>query len=177
MGLWWGAMEIADVQAVIESARARGSEPLRRYIRRQMPDASQEQVEEAAELAVEIIESVPVILAGAFREAEERHMVPLVAPLLERAVIYFTRPVDLIPEMTHGLAGLLDDTYLVLRILERLERGPDGFVQWDLEYPLHFLRGLLGRNITRQLDDLSSLAMQGVGRELGSLWQESTIEA
>jgi uncharacterized membrane protein YkvA (DUF1232 family) len=170
-------MDIADVQAVIESARARGEEPLRRFIRRQMPDASSTQVDDAVELAVEIIESVPVILADAHREAARRRMVPVVAPLLERAVIYFTRPVDLIPEMTHGLAGLLDDTYLVLRILQNLDRGPGGLVEWDLEYPLHFLRGLLGQGMSRQLDDLSGLAMQGVSRELESLWQDSTVRA
>jgi uncharacterized membrane protein YkvA (DUF1232 family) len=170
-------MDIADVQAVIESARTRGREPLIRYLRRQMPEAGEAQVEDTADLAVEIIDSVPVLMARAAQAAEERNLVPVVTPLLERAVIYFTRPVDLIPEMTHGLAGLLDDTYLVLRILENLERGPTPLVEWELGMPLRFLRSLLGNTISRQLDDLSVLAMQGVSRDLGALWSELSIEA
>lgn len=170
-------MEIRDVEAVIESAKARGREPLIRWVGRRMPEASDSQIDDAADLAVEIIESVPVFLARARQEAEARRLLPVVAPLLERAVIYFTRPVDLIPEMTHGLAGLLDDTYLVLRILQNLERGPTPFVEWDLAVPLHFLRRLLGADIGRQLDDLSVLAMQGVSKELGELWSELSIQA
>ena len=45
-------------------------------------------------------------------------------PLLEHAARYFINPVDLIPEMTKGMAGLLDDTYLALRILENLNVRP-----------------------------------------------------
>ena len=101
----------------------------------------------------------------------------VVRPLLDRAVVYFTRPVDLIPEMTHGLAGLLDDTYLVLRVLENLDRGPTPFLDWDLEYPLTFLRNLVGPRIAGQLDDLSILAMQEVRQQLTSGPGRSGAEA
>lgn len=170
-------MKIADVEAVIESAKARGREPLTRYIGRRMSGAPDAQVDDAVDLAIEVIESIPVFLRLAHQHARDRNLAPLVDPLLQRAVIYFTRPVDLIPEMTQGLAGLLDDTYLVLRILENLEKGPTPFLEWDLRQPLHFLASLVGPEIRRQLDDLSVLAMQGVGQELGSLWSESSIQA
>lgn len=162
-------MDLADVQAVIASARARGIEPLQRFIRKRLRDPDESEVEEASEVALEIIETVPVFLARAAQEAEERNLVAVVQPLLDRAAVYFTRPVDLIPEMTHGLAGLLDDTYLVLRVLENLDRGPTPFLDWDLEYPLTFLRGLVGSRIARQLDDLSILAMQDVTQQLSAL--------
>ena len=170
-------MDLRDVQAVIASARARGTEPLERWIRRRLRDPDENEVREAGAVAIEIIETVPVFLARAAQEAEERNLVPVVRPLLDRAVIYFTRPVDLIPEMTHGLAGLLDDTYLVLRILENLEQGPTPFLDWDLEAPLAFLRGLLGETMARQLDDLSILAMQEVSHELTGLWRHLGAEA
>lgn len=170
-------MDLRDVQAVIASARARGTDPLERWIRRRLKDPDDAEVKEASEVALEIIETVPIFLARAAQEAEERKLVPVVQPLLDRAVVYFTRPVDLIPEMTHGLAGLLDDTYLVLRILENLERGPTPFLDWDLEYPLTFLRGLVGASVARQLDELSILAMQDVSQHLAAFWNHLGAEA
>lgn len=170
-------MNLRDVQAVIASARARGVEPLERFIRKRLRDPDDAEVKEAGAVALEIIEAVPVFLARASQEAEERRLTPVVQPLLDRAVVYFTRPLDLLPEMTHGLAGLLDDAYLVLRILENLERGPTPFLDWDLEYPLTFLRGLLGENMARSLDELSILAMRDASHELTSLWNRLGAEA
>ena len=170
-------MNLRDVQAVIASARARGMEPLERLIRRHLRDPDEAEVREAAEVALEIIETVPIFLARAAQEAEARKLVPVVQPLLDRAVVYFTRPIDLIPEMTHGLAGLLDDTYLVLRILENLEQGPTPFLDWDLEYPMTFLRSVLGPSMARRLDELSLLAMQDASHEMTSLWTQLGAEA
>ena len=46
---------------------------------------------------------------------------------------YFVNPVDLIPEMTQGMAGLLDDTYLAFRILENLNRGSPPLMDTDFD--------------------------------------------
>lgn len=170
-------MDLSDVQAVIQSAKARGREPLERFIRRRLPDASDAQVNEAAEVAVEVIETVPIFLARAAQAAEERHLVPVVQPLLDHAARYFTRPVDLLPEMTLGLAGLLDDTYLVLRILSNLEKGPEPFLEWDLDYPTAFLRGLVGEEMGRHLDLLSIQAMEHVSDQLTAFWSQLSAEA
>lgn len=170
-------MDLSDVQAVIQSAKARGKEPLERFIRKRLPDASDAQVHEAADVAVEIIETVPIFLARAAQEAEERHLVPVVQPLLDHAARYFTRPVDLIPEMTQGLAGLLDDTYLVLRILSNLEEGPEPFLEWDLEHPTAFIRGLVGEGVGRHLDLLSIRAMEDVSDKLTAFWHHLSAEA
>jgi hypothetical protein len=52
---------LTDMQAVIESAKARGGiDALERYIRKRLPEAEEAEVKEAAEVAVEIIESIPV---------------------------------------------------------------------------------------------------------------------
>jgi uncharacterized membrane protein YkvA (DUF1232 family) len=170
-------MDLSDVQAVIQSAKARGREPLERFIRKRLPSASDAQVREAADVAVEIIETVPIFLARAAQEAEERHLEPLVQPILDHAARYFTRPIDVIPEMTHGLAGLLDDTYLVLRILSNLERGPEPFIDWDLADPTAFLRGLVGEGVGRQLDLLSLQAMEEVSDRFTSFWSRLSAEA
>ena len=170
-------MNLDEVQAVIDSAKARGTGPLEKYVRDRMPEASEQEVQDAAEVALEIIETVPILLATAAKEAEERHVTRVVQPLLDRAVRYFLHPVDIIPEMTLGLAGLLDDTYLVLRILQVLEQGPQPLVKWDLDHPTTFIRKLLGEQIGRQLDAMSAIAFEEVAGDAGRFWYTEPIDA
>jgi len=170
-------MSLEDVQAVIASAKARGLENLEGFIRHRAPDMSEGKVKEAAEVAVEIIESVPIFLARAAQEARHRQMVKSVQPVLDHAERYFLRPVDLIPEMTMGLAGLLDDTYLVLRILQNLDEGPEPFLDWDLDFPVAFLRGLVGKEIGSKLDTLSVAAMEEVSQQMAIVWEQVAHDA
>jgi uncharacterized membrane protein YkvA (DUF1232 family) len=170
-------VSLTDIQAVIASAKSRGIEPLQRYIRRRLPEATEAEVLEAADLALEIIDSVPVFLARADQEAEERRLDSVITPILEHVERYFLQPMDLIPEMTHGLVGLLDDSYLVLRILENLDRGPDRFLDWDLAHPLHFLRRLIGEEIARKLDERSLDAMGEISQDLSRFWDQVSHRA
>lgn len=170
-------MSMADIQAVIDSAKARGVDHLHSFIRRRAPHLPEAEVVEASEVALEIIESVPLFLARAAQEARHRNMVKAIQPVLDQAEQYFLRPVDLIPEMTQGLAGLLDDTYLVLRVLQNLDKGPQPFLNWDLDYPVAFLRGLVGEEIGRKLDSLSLAALQEVSHHLNVLWEQVAHEA
>jgi uncharacterized membrane protein YkvA (DUF1232 family) len=170
-------VSMADIQAVIDSAKARGMDQLESFIRRRAPALTEEKVVEAAEVALEIIDSVPVFLARAAQEARHRGMVKTVQPVLDHAEQYFLRPMDLIPEMTQGLAGLLDDTYLVLRILQNLDKGPEPFLDWDLDFPVAFLRGLVGEDIGGKLDALSMVALQEVSQHLNVLWEQASHEA
>ena len=79
---------------------------------------------------------------------------------------------DLIPEMTLGLAGLLDDSYLIIRILENLEKGPAAFLDWDLDYPARFLRRLIGASVAQKLDAIAIQAMQDVSANLSEIWSQ-----
>ena len=103
------------------------------------------------EVATEIIDSIPVFLARARQEARKRGLESVAGPLLDQAELYFLRPLDLMPEMTQGLVGLLDDSYLVVRTLESLDRGPQPFLDWDLDYPARFLRRLIGGAVANRL--------------------------
>ena len=132
---------------------------------------------DATDLALEIIESVPLFLARAGQEAEQRQLTSVVTPLLNHAEWYFVQPVDLIPEMTQGLAGLLDDSYLVLRILQNLDRGPDRFLDWDLGHPLEFLRRLVGEEVARKLDARSMDAMQEIAYDIDQFRDEASHQA
>ena len=147
---------IPDILAVIESAKARnGRETLQNYVAKMLPEADKRDREEA----VEVIESVPVFLASARQQAEDRGLSSVVNPLLDCAERYYLQPFDLIPEMTQGLPGLLDDSYLVIRILQNLEDGPEPFLDWDLDYPVRFLERLIGRSIADRLDLIAFQAM------------------
>jgi len=169
-------MSLEDVQAVIDSAKARGREPLEEFLRDRMPEADDERIEEAADVAVETIEVVPIFLARAAQAAEERGLEDVVEPLLHRVETYFVRPVDLIPEMTQGLAGLLDDTYLVLRLLQGLDQGPRPFLDWELDEPVQLLRTLVGPEIARELDAIAFEAMQESMLSLSRVWDGLAAE-
>jgi uncharacterized membrane protein YkvA (DUF1232 family) len=120
---------------------------------------------------------VPIFLARADQEAAERKLDSVITPILAHVERYFLQPMDLIPEMTHGLVGLLDDSYLVLRILENLDRGPDRFLDWDLEHPLQFLRRLVGEDIARKLDEVSLDAMGEISQDLTHFWDQVSRRA
>ena len=169
---------LSDIQAVIESAKSRGgTEALERFIRKRLSEAEEAEGKEGAERAVEIIHSIPIFLARARQEADERRLRSVVGPLLDHAERYFLQPVDLIPEMTYGLAGLLDDAYLLLKVLENLDKGPERFLDWDLHYPLQFLRSLVGKEISQRLDLIVADAMQQVSAHLDELWARMSHQA
>lgn len=164
---------LPDVLAIIESAKARGGlSGLERHIARALPEATPAEAAEAAEVALEIIETIPVFLARARQEADDRQLSTVVYPLLDRAEQYFLQPVDLIPEMTQGLPGLLDDAYLVIRVLQNLDRGPNAFLDWDLDYPAHFLQRVIGPEISQRLEKIAAQAMLDVSANLAELFDK-----
>ncbi len=170
-------MNLEEVQAVIDSAKARGTDQLTTYVRGRLPDASDAEVHDATAVLLEIIESVQLILAAAARGAEERNLAHVVQPVLDRAIRYFLHPVDLMPEMTLGLPGLLDDTYLVLRILQTLEEGPKPLVDWDLDHPTSLIRRVLEDTVSQQLDLMSSLAFEEVVDDVKQKWGADPLDA
>ena len=161
---------LEDIQAVIASAKERDDGKLEEFVRRVSPSSSDEEVAEAAAVAVEVVEMAPVVLACAAQAAEERQLEVVVLPVLEHAARYFVNPVDLIPEMTQGLAGLLDDTYLAFRILENFNYGSPPLMDVDFMEPLRFLRRLLGQAISDKLDEASLFALQDVSTQVNRAW-------
>ena len=169
---------IPDILAIIESAKARGGEEaLEKFVARALPDASPEEVEGASSVALEVIESVPVFLARARQAGRERGIQSVVGPLLDHAERYYLQPLDVIPEMTQGLPGLLDDSYLVIKILQNLENGPHAFLDWDLDYPVRFLQRLMGPAASQRLDRIAVEAMQEVSANLAELWDQMSHDA
>ena len=170
-------MNLEEIQAVIDSAKGRGTDQLAAYVRGRMPDASGQDIDDTAEVLLEIIESVPLVLAAAAQGAKEQNLGHIVQPVLDRAARYFLHPLDLLPEMTLGLPGLLDDTYLVFRILQVLEEGPEPLVEWDLDHPISLIRSLLEDTIGQQLDAISSLAFAEVADDMRQSWGVEPLDA
>jgi hypothetical protein len=169
---------VPDVLAIIESAKVRGGlDYLERFIAKALPDVDDAEVQEAAQVALEVIESVPIFLARARQEADARGLTSVVYPVLRHAEQYYVQPMDLIPEMTRGLPGLLDDSYLVLRIIQNLDKGPQEFLDWDLEDPCRFLSRLMGPAISKKLDLIAEQAMEEVSTQLADLWQKMAHHA
>ncbi len=170
-------MKLEEIQAVIDSAKARGIHQLETYVRGRLPKASDQDIHDTAEVLVEIIESVPLVLAAAAKGAKQRNLGHIVQPVLDRAARYFLHPVDLMPEMTLGLPGLLDDTYLVFRILQVLEEGPEPLVEWELDHPTSLIRSLLEDTIGQQLDAISALAFEEVADDVRQSWGAEPLDA
>lgn len=163
---------LADILAVIESAKARGGVAgLEKFIAKSLPGADPAEVAEAAEVALEVIESIPVFLARARQAGEERELTSVVNPLLDHVERYYLQPMDLIPEMTQGLAGLLDDSYLVIRILQKIDDGPRTFLDWDLDDPARFLERLIGPQVAQRIDKIAHDAMEEVSTHVSELWE------
>ena len=67
-------MNLEEIQAVIESAEARGTDQLATYVQGRLPEASATEVQDAASVLLKVIESIPLILASATQGAEERNL-------------------------------------------------------------------------------------------------------
>jgi hypothetical protein len=169
---------VADIVAIIQSAKARdGRGGLERHVARTLPEATEAEVSEAADVALEVIESIPVLLARARQQSEALGLDTVIDPLLDRAERYYVQPLDLMPEMTQGLVGLLDDSYLVIRTLQNLDKGPQPFLDWDLDYPARFLQRLIGAPIAQRLDQIATEALEEVSTHLEEVWRRSAHHA
>lgn len=169
---------VADVRAVIESARARdGEEALRAYVARRNPEADADGVARLTAEASASIDAIPDLLRRAHREAEERDVGHVVGPLLERAERYFLKPIDLMPEMTHGLPGLLDDAYLVVRTLGHLEYEDGPFLNGEVERMTPFLRDLLGEPLAERLDGIVREEIAALSERFEESWDRTSHKA
>lgn len=166
-----------DVRAVIDSAKKRDQGQLEALVRRNYPDRTDDEVREGIDSVTAIIDSVPALLALADAEAERRGISRTVRPVLGRAVRYFVAPIDVVPEMTQGLAGLVDDAYLAIRILEHVNSGPKPLIGWEFDEPLELLRSLLSRADVATLDNESVATLDAVSEEVSKVWTELARDA
>ena len=176
-GSYLPQMPLSDLHAVVASARARGTGSLERLVAARDPDLGEAGIEEKVRQAVQIIEEVPSLLERAAERARKRGLASAIGPILDRGGEYLLRPVDLMPEMTQGLAGLVDDAYFVLCLLHSLEQGPDPLLEEDFTGRLDFLRGLTGEDVARRIDHLSAQTLLETETRLSEDWEKGAAEA
>lgn len=125
-----------------------------------------EDVDQVVQLSLDYVEAVIVMIDDSDDAGAQRGLQRFTAPLVAVARGYFLDPEDLIPDSA-GLYGLMDDAYLahcfVIRISEMVqaERGFPLLTDLNPEL-LPVIRGLLGEEITAQLDAKIEEALESV---------------
>lgn len=105
---------------------------------------------------LQYIYAVPGLLEGLYRSALEQNELARVEPLLDQIVQYFFLVDDLVPDHL-GVFGLLDDAYVALRCIEKLNEwtlsfGNPALLDVDLAGINEIAASVLGAEITSQLD-------------------------
>jgi len=85
--------------------------------------------------------------------------------------------IDWDPEEDLGMGPPVQERIPRDQLLQNLDKGPQPFLDWDLEFPVAFLRGLLGEEIGGKLDTLSVAALEDVSQHLNLLWEQVSREA
>ncbi|MEC9241638.1 MAG: hypothetical protein VYA48_03190, partial [Gemmatimonadota bacterium] len=68
-------------------------------------------------------------------------------------------------------------TYLVFRILQVLEEGPEPLVEWDLDDPTALIRKLLEHSVGQQLDAIAALKFEEVADDVRQSWGAESLNA
>lgn len=139
--------QTAQIRAIIARHRAQGqgAMALATAVRNRMGTrATPAEVNEAVAFYREILDAVPILLDRLREAAREQGVAALIEPMLAHAEAYFVDPVDVLPEAMLGELGLLDDAYLALNAIRRVQVEPDPLIRIDLAAPLAFLGQLLG---------------------------------
>jgi uncharacterized membrane protein YkvA (DUF1232 family) len=141
--------QTAQIRAIIARHRAQGhgARVLATAVRNRMgARATPAEVEEAVAFCREILDAVPILIDRLREAAREQGVAALIEPMLAHAESYFVKPVDELPEALLGELGLVDDAYLALSAIRRVQVEPDPLIRIDLAAPLTFLEQLLGES-------------------------------
>lgn len=141
--------QTAQIRAIIARHRAQGhgATVLATAIRNRMgARATQAEVDDAVAFCREILDAVPILIDRLREAARKQGVAPLIEPMLAHAEAYFVKPVDVLPEALLGELGLVDDAYLALSAIRRVQVEPDPLIRIDLAAPLKFLEQLLGES-------------------------------
>jgi hypothetical protein len=65
----------------------------------------------------------------------------------------------------------------VIRTLQKLDKGPEPFMDWDLDYPSLFLRRHIGAPIAQRLDNIAMKALEEVSTHLEEVWRRTAHRA
>lgn len=165
----------AHLQETIGKARHGSTEQLADFIAR-AGSLEPAAVGPAVERAMAIIEGIPDLLESVAEASYRRGIALLVQPLLDHAAEYFVDPTDHAPEAAYGVAGLLDDAYLALSLVNLIHDTYEPLVAADVPGQLTFLRNLLGPDLVADLDAETGRALVKLARTVSTLRDRSKLD-
>jgi len=165
----------AHLQQTIGKAKSSGAESLEDFIAR-AASLQGADTRASADRAMAIIEGIPDLLDAVQEAAMIRGIGLLVQPLLDHAADYFRDPTDHAPESAFGVAGLLDDAYLVLSLVNLVHENYQPLISADVTDRLAFLKGLLEPELVADLDAEVGRAVLKLTRTVASLRERSRLE-
>ena len=165
----------AHLQETIGRAKHGNSEQLADFIAR-AGALEPAEVGAAVERAMAIIEGIPDLLDAVAEASYRRGIALLVQPLLDHAADYFVDPSDHAPETAYGVAGLLDDAYLALSLVNLVHETYEPLVAADVPSQLAFLRALLGPDLVADLDAETGRALVKLAQTVSTLRDRSRLD-
>jgi uncharacterized membrane protein YkvA (DUF1232 family) len=170
--------QIARSRAIIAEHRAqgRGTAVLAAALRNRMDSrATAADVDEAVAFCRETLDAAPVLIHRLREAGCAQGVAALIEPMLAHAETYFANPADALPEAILGELGLLDDAYLALNAIRRVQVEPDPLIRVDLGPPLTFLERLLGESVLARLKAEIATSEQLLLRE-AARWKAAAEE-
>lgn len=170
--------QTAQIRAIIAKQRAQGhgSAVLATALRNRIGSrATPAEIDEAVAFCREILDAVPILIDRLREAARQQGVAALIEPMLAHAEAYFVNPVDVLPEALLGELGLLDDAYLALSAIRRVQVEPDPLIRVDLGPPMTFLEQVLGESVLARLKAETATSEQLLLRE-AARWKAAVEE-
>jgi uncharacterized membrane protein YkvA (DUF1232 family) len=165
----------AHLQETIGKARLSHAESLEAYVARAAALEAGE-VRPAVDRVMAIVEGIPGLLESVADAAMTRGIGLMVQPLLDHAADYFRDPTDHAPEAAYGVAGLLDDAYLALSLVNLIHENFEPLVESDVTGQLAVLRQLLEPELMAELDAEVGRAVLKLARTVAGLRERSRLD-
>ena len=165
----------AHLQETIARARLAHAESLDAYVARATA-LDQDAVRARVDRVLAIVHGIPDLLDGVADAAMTRGIGLLVQPLLDHAADYFRDPTDHAPESAYGVAGLLDDAYLALSIVNLVHENFEPLVDSDVAGQVILLRELLEPELVAELDAELGRAVMKLARSVTALRERSRLD-
>jgi len=165
----------AHLQETIARARIAHAESLEAYVTRATA-LEQDEVRARVGRVMAIVEGIPDLLESVNEAAMTRGIGLLVQPLLDHAADYFRDPSDHAPESAYGVAGLLDDAYLALSVVQLVHENFGPLVENDVGGQVSLLRELLEPELVAELDAEVGRAVLKLARSVTALRERSRLD-
>lgn len=163
------------LQETIGKARQANAESLETYVARAAA-LEEAEVRPTVDRVMAIVEGIPGLLEDVADAAITRGIGLIVQPLIDHAADYFRDPADHAPESAYGVAGLLDDAYLALSLVNLVHENFEPLVEANVAQELSVLRGLLEPELVAELDAEVGRALLKLARTVTGLRERSRLD-